>query len=93
MRWRRGRPPIRLVLYGRAGCHLCEDASEALGRVGSRVKIDLAEVDIDTEDGLVAEYAIRIPVVVDVDSGAVVAEGHVDERALLTTLRRIAQGR
>lgn len=93
MALRRGRPPISLVLYGRAGCHLCADAARALDRVGRRVKIEVAEVDIDSQDRLVAEYAIRIPVVVAAGTGDVVAEGDVDERALLVTLRKLAQGR
>lgn len=90
---RRRRPPVRVLLYGRAGCHLCEDAEEAIRRIGARVKIDLVQVDIETEDWLVAEYAVRIPVVVDAASGAVLAEGNVDETALGTTLRKIAQSR
>ncbi|MBX7159890.1 MAG: glutaredoxin family protein [Acidimicrobiia bacterium] len=93
MRRKRAHPPIRLTVYGRAGCHLCEEAVVLLSRIGRRVKIDLVEVDIDTEDRLVAEYAIRIPVVVDTDTGAVVAEGAVDEAALRATLRTIAQSR
>lgn len=89
----RRRDPVPVTLYGRAGCHLCEHAAHALDRIGAKVKIDVEEVDIDTEDRLVAELAIRIPVVVDARTGAVLAEGDVDERALLTTLRRIAQSR
>ncbi|MFN8105913.1 MAG: glutaredoxin family protein [Acidimicrobiia bacterium] len=89
----RRRDPVAVVLYGRAGCHLCDDAARALDRIGAKVKIDLEEVDIDTEDRLVAEFAVRIPVVVDVVAGTVLAEGDIDERALLTTLRRIAQSR
>lgn len=90
---RRRRPPVQLVLYGRDGCHLCDDAALVLARIGTRVKIDVVQVDIETEDRLVADYAVRIPVVVDADSGAVLAEGIVDEESLTTTLRRIAQSR
>lgn len=89
----RRRGPVSVIVYGRAGCHLCEHAVHALDRIGAKVKVDVEEVDIDTEDRLVAEFAIRIPVVVEASTGAVLAEGDVDERALLTTLRRIAQSR
>lgn len=92
LRRRRGRQ-VQVVLYGREGCHLCDEAAAALERIRAKVKIDLVEVDIDTEDRLVAEYALRIPVVVAADSGAVLAEGDVDEATLAKTLRRIAQSR
>ncbi|MDQ3607504.1 MAG: glutaredoxin family protein [Actinomycetota bacterium] len=50
----------RLTLYGRAGCHLCDDARVVLERVGE----PFDEVDITTDDTLHARYLERIPVVV-----------------------------
>ena len=52
--------PTRLVLYGKPGCHLCDDARAVLERVGA----PFAEVDITTDDALHAAYLERIPVVV-----------------------------
>jgi glutaredoxin len=49
----------RLVLYGRAGCHLCEEAREALLRVGHPFE----EVDIERDPELHRRYLERIPVV------------------------------
>ena len=48
-----------LVLYGRPGCHLCDDAREALRRVGH----PFVEVDIERDDALLKRYLERIPVV------------------------------
>jgi glutaredoxin-like protein DUF836 len=55
----------RVVLYGRPGCHLCDDARAAIGRVRDRVGpiFELVEVDITTDDALHARYLERIPVV------------------------------
>jgi glutaredoxin len=53
----------RLVLYTRAGCHLCEDAKAALGRVRARTGVGFTEVDIAGDAELTAEYGDRIPVV------------------------------
>ncbi len=50
---------MRIVLYGKAGCHLCDDARAALVRVGAPFE----EVDITTDDALHAAYLERIPVV------------------------------
>lgn len=54
---------MRLVLYTRAGCHLCDEAKLALERVAARTGEGFAEVDIDTDPELTAEYGDRIPVV------------------------------
>jgi len=49
----------RLVLYGRSGCHLCDEARIVLERIGH----PFAEVDIESDDGLLRRYLERIPVV------------------------------
>ena len=48
-----------LVLYGRAGCHLCDDARAALQRIGHPFE----EVDIEADDELLVRYLERIPVI------------------------------
>jgi glutaredoxin len=53
----------RIVLYTRAGCHLCDDAKEALVQVRERTGVDFVEVDISADAELTAEYGDRIPVV------------------------------
>jgi glutaredoxin len=50
---------VSLVLYGRDGCHLCDDARAALERVG----YPFEEVDIEGDDALLARYLERIPVI------------------------------
>jgi glutaredoxin len=52
-----------VVLYGRPGCHLCEDARAALERVRARVPFTVMEVDIEADDELHRRYLERIPVV------------------------------
>ncbi|MEV6923538.1 glutaredoxin family protein [Dactylosporangium sp. NPDC051485] len=49
---------MRLLLYTREGCHLCEEAREVLERVGEPFE----EVDISGDDELEEEYGFRIPV-------------------------------
>jgi glutaredoxin len=50
---------VSLVLYGRPGCHLCDDARAVLRRVGHPFE----EVDIESDDALLRRYLERIPVV------------------------------
>jgi hypothetical protein len=53
--------PLRVTLYERDGCHLCDEArillDEMLGTDG------YARVDIEADDGLVLRYGFRIPVI------------------------------
>jgi len=78
-----------VLLYGREGCHLCEEAREALLAMrGSPAAFELREVDIDSDDALLAAYLERIPVVEA--GGEVVSELVLDRdavRAKLDTLK------
>ena len=49
-------------MYGRAGCHLCDEARAVIARVCADLGEEYAEVDIDTDPALVAEYGEEIPV-------------------------------
>jgi glutaredoxin len=52
-----------VTLYGRAGCHLCDDARAVLERVRAARPFALEEVDIERDDELFRRYLERIPVV------------------------------
>jgi glutaredoxin len=52
-----------VVLFGREGCCLCDDAREVLERVRRRRPFVLEERDIDCDDALLRAYLERIPVV------------------------------
>ena len=54
---------MHVVLYTRAGCHLCDEARDVLLAERARTPFTLEEVDIETDDELVREYGVRIPVV------------------------------
>jgi glutaredoxin len=62
-RWRRARPAARVVLYHRAGCHLCDDARTLLDRERLRHGFALDVVDVDTESGLADAYGEHVPVI------------------------------
>lgn len=52
-----------VVLYGRRGCCLCEEAREVLERVRARHAFAFQERDIDEDERLLIAYLERIPVV------------------------------
>ena len=51
---------MRLTLYGRAGCHLCEDMAAGLEALG----VAFDTVDIDRDPELKARYDWEVPVLV-----------------------------
>ena len=69
-----------VTLYGRPGCHLCDEAREALLRVRTEAPFELLEIDIERDDELFKRYLERIPVVCL--NGEELFEFHVDEAAL-----------
>ena len=70
-----------VTLYGRDGCHLCDDARIALLRVGRTHPFVLEEIDIESDDELFKRYLERIPVVAL--DGEEVFDYFVDETALV----------
>ena len=52
----------RVTLYGKPGCHLCDDAREVIARVCADLGESFEEVSIDEDQELLAAYADEIPV-------------------------------
>ena len=53
-----------LILYGRPGCHLCDDMRAALEEFRAAYAFRLREIDIDGDPDLAARYGTLIPVLV-----------------------------
>jgi glutaredoxin len=73
-----------VVLYARDGCHLCDEARRVIEQVRRTVPFAFNEVDIETDDALIRDYGIRVPVVA-VD-GVELFEISVDRLALLAAV-------
>jgi hypothetical protein len=79
-----------LTLYGRPGCHLCDEARNSiLGLRDQGYAFELREVDIETDDELLRSHLERIPVVA-VD-GEVVSELVLDRDSLLARLDTVSE--
>ena len=52
----------RVTLYGKPGCHLCDEAREVIGRVCADLGTAYDEVDITTDAELQRQYGEQIPV-------------------------------
>ena len=76
-----------LTLYGKPGCHLCDDARAAVDRVTAHREVPLEQVDVSLDPVLNARYGERIPVL-ELD-GETVFEFFVDEGVLQQRLDRV----
>ena len=76
-----------LTLYGKPGCHLCDDARAAVERVTARRDVPLEQVDISRDPVLYKRYGERIQVL-EMD-GETVFEFFVDEVVLEQRLDRV----
>jgi glutaredoxin len=71
-------------MYGRPGCHLCDDARTVLAGLATELAFSLEEVDIESDDELHARYLERIPVIAL--DGRELFDFFVDEGALRAAL-------
>ncbi|MFB5088651.1 glutaredoxin family protein [Psychrobacillus sp. PGGUH221] len=75
---------MKVYLYTRPGCHLCDDARLMLKLVQEDVSFEISEVNIEEDDELHEKYMLMIPVVVFEDE--IIQYGKVDYATLLEAL-------
>jgi len=56
-------PPVRVVIVGKPGCHLCDVAREVVDIVCAETDTDWAEVSIADDPELADQYWDLVPVV------------------------------
>jgi hypothetical protein len=79
---------LRLTLYSKPGCHLCDEMKAVIRRViGIDAYALVEEIDISADPSLLARYGVEIPVL-EVDGHKVAKYRITEER-----LRRIVEGR
>jgi glutaredoxin len=71
---------MKILLYTRRGCHLCDQAEDMLAALG----VAATQVDVDAEPAAAARYGLRVPVL-EV-AGEAVLEGRFQERQLAALL-------
>jgi len=79
--------PIRVTIYSRADCHLCDQARRAIEASVRRLSLPVViqEVDIDNDRELMRRYSNDVPVIA-ID-GEEVFQHAVDEEAFATAVR------
>ena len=80
------RVPV-VTLFGKPGCHLCDEARDLVRRVCDGRTVELREIDITLDPTLNREYGERIPVLAL--NGEELFEYFVDEGVLVERLDRV----
>jgi glutaredoxin len=76
-----------VTLFGKPGCHLCDEARDLVRRVCDGRAVELREIDITLDPTLNREYGERIPVLAL--NGEELFEYFVDEGVLVERLDRV----
>ena len=76
---------MRLTLYGRRYCHLCEDMERALEPLQGKLGFTLELVDVDLDAALDRKYGELVPLLAGPD-GREICHYFLDVRALAERL-------
>lgn len=72
--------PVRLKLYTRTGCHLCEDMELAVAEQAEQLNLQIEIIPIDNNPDMEKAYGSRVPVLAHEDT--VICEYFLDLVAL-----------
>ncbi len=72
--------PVKLTLYSRTGCHLCEDMEQALPELAAELGFTVETVVIDNNNELEQAYGTKVPVLTI--GSEIVCEYFIDKIAL-----------
>ena len=78
---------IRIEIYSRPGCHLCDEAKAVIEPFARRYGLELTVTDVDSNSDLRAAYGTEIPVILI--NGTEAFRHRVDAQALERKLREL----
>jgi len=77
---------IKVTIYSRPGCHLCDDMKDLVRKVARTIPLTLEDIDIYGDDELEERYGLEIPVLFV--EGERVASARITEDALVRILTK-----
>lgn len=75
---------MKLLLYSKPGCHLCDEMKTVVAKVAGRFGVDVKEVDISADPDLIQRYGEQIPVLML--DGKKIAKYRISEKELARRL-------
>ncbi len=79
--------PVKAYLYTRVGCHLCDEARDAIRKLPSKYKLAVTEIDVDDKAEDITRYGDKVPVLV-LEHGPSI-ESFITDKTLRQTLDRL----
>jgi glutaredoxin len=77
---------LRLTIYSKPGCHLCDDMKATVHRVALDSTVAVDEVDISNDPELLDRYGLEIPVLMM--DGKKIAKYRVTDSELRRMIQR-----
>ena len=78
---------IRIEIYSRPGCHLCDEAKAVIERFCERYSLELTVTNVDSDANLRALYGTEIPVILI--NGTEAFRHHVEAGAFERKLKQL----
>ena len=75
---------IKVTIYSRPGCHLCDDMKDLVRKVARTIPLTLEDIDIYGDDELEEKYGLEIPVLFV--EGKRITNARIKEDALIRVL-------
>ena len=79
---------LRVIIYSRPVCHLCDEAKEAILSAGCGDEFVLEEINIESDEELLRKYKYDIPVIAI--NGVESFIHHVDPKEFKTRIKRLS---
>ncbi len=76
---------IKLTLFTKTNCGLCEEAKEEIQSIKVENNLEIEEIDIYSDDALLEEYQLMIPVVQI--NGEIIAYGKIHKSDILNAIK------
>lgn len=68
-------------MYGREGCHLCEDMIASLRSLQKKIQFEFEVINIDNDENLIQLYGERVPVLFAVEEQKELCHYFLDSEA------------
>lgn len=68
-------------MYGREGCHLCEDMIASLRNLQKKIQFEFEVINIDNDENLIQLYGERVPVLFAVEEQKELCHYFLDSEA------------
>ena len=82
--------PVKLLIYSKPQCRLCDEMKEVIKAVSEKLRIELKEIDITSDRELEMEFSQDIPVLVYGE--IIIARHRITKKTLSDKIAELTRG-